>query len=743
MALQLLTALTSHAQVCADALAHGASVSSSTASIVSDPILRETPDFENLPIVSAASNRVESIWISGKSSNRLDIVFLGDGYTESEQDVFRSHVDLALEAFFNEEPFKSYKNLINVHIVYTSSEDSGVDNDPTNGVQRDTALDMRFWCFGSQRGLCVDLEKAEGLASLAPEADQIIVSANSTAYGGIGYSSNNIATFSGGNILSRELLLHEFGHSFGNLADEYDGADTIYQGSERSKANVSIFSEKDMLTYETKWSDWLQADLGEAYGGLVSTFEGGDLFSRGVFRPTLNSKMRSLGQPFNLPSIEAFVVELYKYVSPIDGVSHPEGEAEFFETLFVDPVDPLDLSIEIEWLLDGNKIEGQDDWFLSLSDLGLSSGEHTVTARVVDQTDFVRNQASREGLLTETFSWEVVVPESMLGTDVDNDGFTASEEESAGTDPYSSDSFPLSSADSLCSFPNGFLNQVNILNLLNSGTDSGLANVTYFSDDGAIAGTNSYFLEAGQKLDISLFDLGLTPNTIGTVCASSELQSLEGGLSLYSPDGNGAYEFALYYPLEMYKKGRSSALSLNTFNLVPSEPGAFNWLRLIDGVLGDGLETSGTLRFFDAEGQELREVYVELGDGKRIDFPAHEVLGSNAYGMATFTPDSDSMSYFFEVTRYFPKSQGGYYSAVPLGREVESTKPLAAITSVQPQLQDIVELSNTSNEAEEAFLVIRNSAGQAVKTEMITVSAYGSFHRIISDEDLTLHKYTT
>ena len=682
--------------------------------------------------------KAESIWISGKASNRLDLVFLGDGYTASEEKVFREHVDLALEAFFNEEPFKSFKNLINVHIVFKSSNQSGVDNDPTNGVDNDTALDMRFWCFGSQRGLCVDIDKAKELAELAPAADQIIVAANSTSYGGIGYTSNDVATFSGGNVLARELLLHEFGHSFGNLADEYDGVGISYQGEERTKANVSILSKEEMSQEGTKWAAWLDFNPGEIYGGMVSTYEGGDLFSEGVFRPSYNSKMRSLGQPFNMPSIEALVVEIYGYVSPIDQVSHQSGEVEFLDTIFVDPVDPLDHSIKIEWLLDGEVIEDQTDWFLSPRDLEISAGSHTISARVVEMTDFVRNEETRDNHLTDTFSWIVEVPEISPNSDIDNDGYSASEELEAGSDPYESSSMPADGQYQTCSFPNGFLEQVNVLNLINNDASSVLAEISYYADNGVLVDSVAYNINSGQKLDVSLFELGLKPNTVGTVCVSSSSRKISGGLSVYAPNNFGAFDFALYYPLEQPSLSKSSSLSLNTFNLVPGEPGAFNWIRLIDGQLGDGFGLTGLVQFFDLNGNSIEEFRIDIADGARIDISGHDILGANAYGLVTFKPDSSEMGYFFEVTRYFPKSLGGFYSAVPILKGADSSKPDGALVSLSSDLQDILEITNSGDIDEDVFLMIRNSVGQAVKTEVITVPAKGSFHKIVSELELNL-----
>lgn len=96
----------------------------------------------------------------GPSSNRLDIVFVGDGYLESELDLYAVHVTAGLDNLFSQEPFRSYSTYFNVHRVDVISNESGVDNDPVPGIVRDTALDMGFWCSGIERLLCVNVSAA-------------------------------------------------------------------------------------------------------------------------------------------------------------------------------------------------------------------------------------------------------------------------------------------------------------------------------------------------------------------------------------------------------------------------------------------------------------------------------------------------------------------------------------------------------------------------------------------------------
>ena len=103
---------------------------------------------------------------------------------------------------------------------------------------------------------------------------------------------------------------------------------------------MSIHIEAVMNALNTKWADWL-GNPGIGYGGLVSTYEGAMYSEFGIYRPTFDSKMRSLNQPFNLVSIEGLIIEFYKIVDPIDDSTSNNETLDGTENLFVDPVDPV------------------------------------------------------------------------------------------------------------------------------------------------------------------------------------------------------------------------------------------------------------------------------------------------------------------------------------------------------------------------------------------------------------------
>ncbi len=376
--------------------------------------LRETGDPAHVGVIPA---QVETLFVGGAASpqrsaggpieNRVHLVFVGDGYTASELGTFQGHVDNVVAGLFVTEPLGRYAEAFSVHRVDVISNESGVDNDPSNGINRDTALDMQYWCGGTERLLCVSVAKAASFALNAPAVDQIIALANSTKYGGAGYTSSNLATSSGGNGSALEIVKHELGHSFGGLADEYTyGGPTQWPGGEPSSKNLSTFDAASMASQAVKWDEWLGTSV-PGFEGTTGTYEGGGYSVTGIYRPSPNSLMRSLGRPFNVVGAEEIIKEIYRKVSPIDGSSDPEADYSSSDTLTVTALTVGGAALPVEWRLDGAVIPGATGATLDLSTLGLPSCAATITATVVDDTPWVRDEAFRAAHMTDEVIFEI------------------------------------------------------------------------------------------------------------------------------------------------------------------------------------------------------------------------------------------------------------------------------------------------------------------------------------------------
>jgi hypothetical protein len=342
-----------------------------------------------------AASPVTTLVSNGPSSNRVDLVFVGDGYTAAELGVYANDVSAVWPVFLAEPPLAEYATYFNIHRVDVTSIDSGVDNDPNQGILRNTALDMGYWCSGIQRLLCVNVSKANAQANSAPGRDTVLALANSGTYGGAGYS--NLGTVAGHNGAAIEIALHEFGHSFASLADEYDyGGPAFYPNPEPSEQNVSIYDAAELTTLRKKWFRWL--DLPH-----VDAFEGADYSRFGIYRPTFDSKMRSLGRPFEEVNTERIIRNIYKYVRPLDAAT-PPGAYPLDASFFVAPLHPVTHAFDIQWRLNGAKIPGATGETFDAASLGLHVGSYTLSVDVVDNTPMVRSLAVRLNMM-ESRSW--------------------------------------------------------------------------------------------------------------------------------------------------------------------------------------------------------------------------------------------------------------------------------------------------------------------------------------------------
>jgi hypothetical protein len=254
---------------------------------------------------------------TGSPDARFDLVFVGDGYSSSDLDAYTRDVKSKWDELSAVEPFASYKKYFNVWQVNVVSTESGVDNDPTLGINRVTAMDMGFWCQGldqnTERLLCVNESKARQYAALAPQADQIIALGHTTKYGGAGGS---VATAAGGNASAGQIAVHELGHSIGGLADEYDYPYNQYTGEEPGEPNVT----KDATG--AKWSGYLGQESPD--GGTVGAYQGGKYYKLGLYRPTSNSIMRTLGKQFNLIGRDTMIKAFKKKIPELSEVQ-PAG----------------------------------------------------------------------------------------------------------------------------------------------------------------------------------------------------------------------------------------------------------------------------------------------------------------------------------------------------------------------------------------------------------------------------------
>ncbi|WP_432001142.1 M64 family metallopeptidase [Streptomyces sioyaensis] len=361
--------------------------------------------------IAAGDGDVTPIVSSGPVGSKLDVVFIGDGYTASQQEDFHADVRAKWAKMTAVEPYASYTGQFNVWAVDAVSHDSGVSGDPTKDVVRDTALNSAFFCEGTERLLCVDTDKVESYAAKAPAADLVVMLSNSTKYGGAGYNDissqvgyDGIATASSDNDRSDQIAVHETGHSLGKLADEYAyGESGTYSGPEPAQANLSTLSADQMTAQRQKWYRWMGQESPD--GGAVGAFEGGGYYEHGLNRPTDNSIMRSLGRQFNLPGREAMIAGFYRYASVLSSPVATDRAVPRGARIRV----TVPASARLRWYVDGRErkaARGRHTVVPRALGVPADGRSHTVTAKAVDRTGAVRDPAVRK-LLSGSLTWRV------------------------------------------------------------------------------------------------------------------------------------------------------------------------------------------------------------------------------------------------------------------------------------------------------------------------------------------------
>src|SRR5207244_9362498 len=120
--------------------------------------------------------------------------------------------------------------------------------------------------------------------------------------------------------------------------------------------------------------------------GVIGAYEGAG-FSTGIYRPSLDSKMRDLGHPFDAIGREQFILHFYQLVHPLDAYLDNSATLHNQDEFWVKTIDPA--VIHVDWTINGTTYVNAGE-HVSLSSLGLADGDYTITARADDPTDWVR-----------------------------------------------------------------------------------------------------------------------------------------------------------------------------------------------------------------------------------------------------------------------------------------------------------------------------------------------------------------
>ena len=236
----------------------------------------------------------------GDSKECIDVVILAEGYTTEEMELFMEDARITTDEILSYEPFNSHREKFNFIAIASPSKDSNVSV-PQDGAWRETAVGSNFMTFYMERYLTSgNVYAMYDLATNIP-CEHFIILANTDTYGGGGiYNSYTLTTAHHKDF--RPVVVHEFGHSFGGLGDEYfyltvDNNDEMHSLShEPWEPNITT-----LVDFDSKWADMVEKGIEiptkvteeRSNNYTVGVYEGGGYRAKGIYRPVDVCRMRN------------------------------------------------------------------------------------------------------------------------------------------------------------------------------------------------------------------------------------------------------------------------------------------------------------------------------------------------------------------------------------------------------------------------------------------------------------------
>ncbi|MCW5553310.1 MAG: hypothetical protein KIS67_14265 [Verrucomicrobiae bacterium] len=367
--------------------------------------------------------------INGPSSNRVNVVFLAEGYRTNEYGSFLSHATNALQHLLSGQPFAEYQAYFNAYAIAVPSVQSGSDH-PINGAGgfRDTYFNSTYGYsdylisippnefdpdYGNGQGRVAAL-----LAALVPDCHLAVMLVNDHTVGGSD-GGGGVAISSVSPNSMADIIVHESGHVLAGLGDEYTMA---YPGfPDIEEPNTTRETNRAAI----KWNAWIAADtpvptppLGQ-FADRVGLFEGAHYHETGWYRPKLNCRMGNNGVGFCEVCTEALVLSFYRVVRPVEAHSpvaaHLHVTSREMLDFKVDVLQPAGQVLSIQWFTNGVPCpDASGDTFQILPEL-LRSGTNAVSVQIMDPTPFVRTDPANA--LIQTIGWtaDVTLPYLEIG----------------------------------------------------------------------------------------------------------------------------------------------------------------------------------------------------------------------------------------------------------------------------------------------------------------------------------------
>lgn len=325
---------------------------------------------------------VDTLYKSGPISKRINLVIIGDGYTAAQAGQFITNATSTYTYLLNQSPFNAYKKYFNVFAIKCDSPQSGVTHpgtatdvtepqSPTMTVVNN--FDTRFDNYNIHRLIASMNGSAvyNVLINNFPSYDQVIILGNSTEYGGSGGSF----AVSSIHPSSNEIVVHEMGHSFAGLADEY------WAGPQYATEKPNMTANSNATTI--KWAQWL------GLNGISIYPHGTSSPQNGWYKPHQNCKMQFLNSPFCSVCKQTIIEKIHNLTTPIDEYEPDNSSAlavasntQWFKTTLINP-NPN--TLRRRWELNSANIASNID-SIAITGNMLNNGSNTLQFTVSDTT---------------------------------------------------------------------------------------------------------------------------------------------------------------------------------------------------------------------------------------------------------------------------------------------------------------------------------------------------------------------
>ncbi len=264
---------------------------------------------------------------SGSAAEKIDVAIVAEGYTAEEMESFYQHAQVAMDAILAHEPFGQYKDRFNFIAVALESKDSGVSV-PRENLWKDTAVGSHYDTFYMDRYLTTTSVNMMHDRLCGIPYEHLVILANTDTYGGGGiFNSYTLTTAL--HPAFKPVVVHEFGHSFAGLGDEYyydDGYVALYYPDcEPWEQNITTFHD-----FPSKWQDmipvatpiptpqlegnvWTEIAEGADPHSLIGAYEGGGYQSKGVYRPYPDCRMKTNAAPTFCPVCQRAIARIIEF----------------------------------------------------------------------------------------------------------------------------------------------------------------------------------------------------------------------------------------------------------------------------------------------------------------------------------------------------------------------------------------------------------------------------------------------